>query len=106
MSTLGDGDNTGAEESKNSIPEYEESEDLDKYPFIFQFFGLPILVVGCKADLMPKHDAAAIRDARDAQAQIRGGKDFVCVVILFIMLCCESVDENQVNNSIKGNVVK
>ena len=65
-------DENGADESKNSIPEYEESDDLNKYPFIYQFFGLPIVVVGFKADLMPKHDAAAIWDAKDTQAQIRG----------------------------------
>lgn len=62
----------GAEESKDSIFEHEDMEDSGKYPFIHSFFGLPLIVIGCKADLIPNHDAAAIRDARDLQGQIRG----------------------------------
>jgi len=83
----------GADESKNSIPEYEESEDVDKYPFIFQFFGLPILVVGCKADLMPTHDAAAIRDARDTQAQIRA----ICLDVGAALIYTSIVPEYEEN---------
>lgn len=61
----------GAEESKDSIL-VEEVPDPEQYPFIGKYFGLPLLVVGCKADLLPKDDPAAFADAVQLQGQIRG----------------------------------
>eukprot|EP01038_Epipyxis_sp_PR26KG_P005039 gene5039-7030_t len=43
----------------------------EKYDFISDNFGLPIVVIGCKSDLIPQEDNAAINNAREVQAQIR-----------------------------------
>ena len=71
LSQVGEED-YGLDESKDSFTEFEEAVDVNKYPFIEKYFGLPLLVVGCKADLISTNDAAAIRDARDLQGRIRG----------------------------------
>ena len=64
-------DTEGAEESKDSIF-FDEAPDPEQYPFIGQYFGLPLLVVGMKADLLPKDDPAAFAEAVQLQGQIRG----------------------------------
>jgi hypothetical protein len=42
-----------------------------KYEFIKKYFGMPIVVVGCKSDLITMDDAESVRASRELQAKIR-----------------------------------
>lgn len=48
-----------------------KKEDKEKFEFISKFYGLPLIVVGCKSDLISMEDAASIREARELQGHLR-----------------------------------
>lgn len=66
-----------AEPIREKTPEERAAEDAlraaetIKYEFIKKYFGMPIVVVGCKSDLIAMDDAESVRSSRELQAKIR-----------------------------------
>jgi len=57
-----------------AVAEESESEEPEEHfegNFISEFFGLPVVVVGTKADTVVSDSSAAMRQARELQGRIR-----------------------------------